>query len=324
MSLRDQLNTILPEILPASPKDAMKGTELIRLIRLRIDGNYSDASLRYHFSIMSCDPSSTIAKVEHGQGYYRRSAGLPALAGAQELLSMTQGRLEDISGNQSQADLALLRMLKFRAIVQRWSENNGRDTFLFSEPFQANSPMGNLWKFPEMVMIDWQGLGLDGQLDPILKIKQHLQLPPFILTASRLRIQAQVDSIREDFFQALSASAWANGGELFYACAIDDEALSDALRKLSAHFGIGITCFGLGQEQLDDLPRAEHILNAHPRETEALMERLDVQRIAAPKLSPHIDWSALESIRSDSPEIDTLFQDIQSILESKSQNHFGS
>lgn len=324
MSLRDQLNNVLPEILPASPKDAIKGTELIRLLRLRIDGNYSDASLRYHFSIMSCDPNSTIAKVEHGQGYYRRPAPLPALAGAQELLSMTQGRLEDFNSQYGDADRALLRMQKFRAIVQRWSDHNGRDTFLFQEPFQADSPMGNLWKFPELVLINWQGLGLDGHIDPILKIKRNLQLPPFSLSASRLRIQAQIDNIREDFFQALSASVWANSGELFYACAIEDEALTEALRTLSSSFGIGITSFGLSLEQLDDLPHADQILNAHPRETEALLERLDVHRIASSQSKSHIDWTALESIRGDSPEISKLFQNIHTILESKSHSYFGS
>ena len=33
MSLRDQLREILPQILPPNPADAIKGTELIRLVR---------------------------------------------------------------------------------------------------------------------------------------------------------------------------------------------------------------------------------------------------------------------------------------------------
>ena len=70
MSLRNQLSDLLAEILPSNPKDSIKGTELIRLLRMTLDGEYSDASLRYHFSVMSCDPNSPIAKVEKGQGYY--------------------------------------------------------------------------------------------------------------------------------------------------------------------------------------------------------------------------------------------------------------
>ncbi len=307
MSLRNQLNTVLPEILPASPKEAIKGTELIRLVRMRLNGNYSDASLRYHFSIMSCDPGSSIAKVEKGQGYYRRTAAVPVLAGAQELLSMTQGRLDDLGSDQDAVDLVLLRVKKFRAIVHRWCENNGRYPFVFRKPFNASSPMGNLWKFPELMLVDWEGAGEDDSLNVVLKLKQTLSLPPFRLYAARLRIQPTIHTFREDFFQALSASVWANGGELFYATPIEDEALTEAFRKLNATFGVGVTSFGLNLEQLDDLPRPAHILNAHPRETEALMERLEMNRVAAAHTRPHLDWAALDAIHNDSKEVEQLF-----------------
>ena len=68
MNLRDQLKEILPEILPTNPAVAINGTELIRLVKYRLKQEYSDATLRYHFSIMCCDPASPIAKVEQGQG----------------------------------------------------------------------------------------------------------------------------------------------------------------------------------------------------------------------------------------------------------------
>ncbi|GAA5496126.1 hypothetical protein SAMN02745181_2736 [Rubritalea squalenifaciens DSM 18772] len=307
MSLRTQLNEVLPEILPANPKEAIKGTELIRLVRMRLNGNYSDASLRYHFSIMSCDPGSSIAKVDKGQGYYRRTAPVPALSGAQELLSLTQGRLDDLSGDQSTVDQALMRVKKFRAIVHRWCEVNGRFPFVFREPFQQDAPMGNLWKFPELVMVDWEGAGEDDDESAILQLKKNLSLPPFRLHAARLRIFPSHHSFREDFFQALSASVWANGGELIYAAPIEDEALTEAYRKLNAAFGVGVTSFGLNPYAIDDLPRPAHILNAHPRETEALMERLEISRIAAAHSKPHIDWNALEAIRNDSSEVDALF-----------------
>ena len=307
MSLRKQLNASLPDILPSNPQEAIKGTELIRLIRLRIDGNYSDASLRYHFSIMSCDPGSPIAKVEKGQGYYRRTAPVPVLSSAKEILSLSQGRLDEFGDNKDIIDIAMLRVKKFRAIVHRWAEVNGKQPFTFREPFQANAPIGNLWKFPEMVLIDWEG-GLDQfEADPLFKLKRTLQLPAFRISASRLFIQAGLHSFREDFFQALSSSEWANAGEIFYAEPIEDEALAEAYRRLNAKFGVGVTSFGLKSTQLDDLPRPAEILNAHPRETEALMERLEINRIASPTPRSHIDWDALDSIRGDSDEINKLF-----------------
>ncbi len=318
MSLRQQLSDILPEILPGNPKEAIKGTELIRLVRFRLQGDYSDASLRYHFSIMSCDPASPIAKVEKGQGYYRRSAMVPALAGAQDLLSMTQGRLDDLSGEHGAVDHALLRVRKFRAVAARYCEVNGRFPFVFRYVLAQNSPFGNLWKFPDMVIVVWDagaatetGLILDRG---VLALKQSLGLPPYRLRGITLRIQPNHQTHREEFFQTLSTSSWAHGGELFYAAPIEDEALADSLRHLSNRFGIGVTTFGLTGETLNDLPGPEHILTAQPRETEALMERLDIRRLASPRLHDHIDWAALNPIRSEDEEVRQLFDWIESCV----------
>jgi hypothetical protein len=319
MSLRKQLTDILPPLLPSNPSEAIKGTELIRLVRLQLTGNYSDASLRYHFSIMSCDPAAPIAKVEKGQGYYRRTAPVPALSGAQELVSLSQGRLDDMNSDRGAVDQALERVRKFRAVVTRFHEVNGRFPFVFREAFTQNAPLGNLWKYPEIVLIDWEtGDAPDEEMaldSAMLSLKQRLGLPPFRLQAARLRIQPSLHNFREDFFQTLSSSMWAQGGELIYAAPIQDEALADGLRRLNAIFGIGVVSFGLTLEALDDLPRPANILTAHPRETEALMERLDIHRIAAPHIRQHVDWDALDSLRRESGEVTKLIQWLSSCVE---------
>ena len=314
MSLRTQLTDILPPLLPSNPSDAIKGTELIRLARLQLNGAYSDASLRYHFSIMSCDPASPIAKVEKGQGYYRRTAPVPALTGAQELLALSHhGRLDEFGADHEAVDLALERLRKFR-----YYEVNGRFPFTFRQAFSQGAPLGNLWKFPEVVLVDWEtGDAPDEELaldNAMLALKQRLGLPPFRLHAARLRIQPTLDSFREDFFQALSASMWAQGGELLYAAPIEDEALADGLRRLNAVFGVGVISFGLTPQALDDLPRPANILNAHPKETEALMERLDIHRVAAPNSRQHIDWQALDGLRRESPEVNQLINWLTSCI----------
>ena len=311
MSLRKQLSDILPALLPGNPSDSIKGTELIRLTRLQLTGNYSDASLRYHFSIMSCDPASPIAKVEKGQGYYRRSAPLPALSGAQELMALTQGRLDDLTtADQDMVDGTMLRIRKFRAVVTRYFEINGRFPFAFRQAFGKESPISNLWKYPELVLVDWETGGTaDEEMtldETMLSFKQRLGIPPFRLHAARLRIQPSLQTYREDFFQTLAVSMWAQGGELVYAAPIEDEALADSLRRLGATFGVGVTSFGLTAEDLDELPRPANILNAHPRETEAIMAKLDINRIAAPKSRPHLDWAALSSMRHESEEAEKL------------------
>jgi len=321
MSLRKQLSDILPTLLPGNPGEAIKGTELIRLTRLQLTGNYSDASLRYHFSIMSCDPASPIAKVEKGQGYYRRSTPLPALSGAQELLSLTQGRLDDLTSDVGVVDEAMMRIRKFRAVVTRYFEVNGRFPFAFRQAFAKEAPISNLWKYPEIVLVDWEtGGSPDEEMsldETMLDFKQRLGIPPFRLHAARLRIQPSLLSYREDFFQTLAVSMWAQGGELIYAAPIADEALVEGLRRLAACFGTGVTSFGLDAQALDDLPRPANILNAHPRETEAILSKLDINRIASPRSRPHLDWSALSSMRNESEEAESLIRWLTRCIEDR-------
>jgi hypothetical protein len=326
MSLRKQLSDILPTLLPNNPADAIKGTELIRLTRLQLSGNYSDASLRYNFSIMSCDPGSPIAKVEKGQGYYRRGTPLPALSGAQELLSLTQGRLDDLGDDHAEIDNAMERIRKFRAVVTRYFEVNGRFTFAFRQAFAKDSPLANLWKYPELALVDWETGGSPDEemaLDEVmLDLKLRLGIPPFRMHAARLRIQPSLQTYREDYFQTLAVSSWAQGGELVYAAPIPDVALADSLRRLSAEFGVGVTSFGLTAEALDDLPRPENILNAHPVESDAIMNKLDLVRIAAPRSRPHLDWNALATMRNESEETEKLIRWITRCIEGRRAEPF--
>jgi len=321
MSLRQNLNTLLPEILPSDPRDAIKGTELISMVQLKLEENYSDASLRYHFSIMSCDPTSPIAKVEKGQGYYLRRSQVPALSSAQELLSLRQGQLDVLGSDLEASNHQIARLEKFHAIVQKYSERLGLVPFVFREALQTGAPLGNLWRFPELAQVEWDLHSADdGELvlDPdSVSIRLSQGLPPYILRAVRLRTFSSVDTFREDFFQALSSSMWAQSGHLYYACSIEDEALLDSIRNLSSHYGIGVTTFGLSLEDLDDLPSTAHLLNANPRETEALMERLQVNVISNATQRDQIDWKSLSLVRGDSTEMDQLFRWIERCLSAR-------
>ncbi len=319
MSLRNQLSELLSDLLPINPKEAVKGTELIRLLRLKLSGEYSDASLRYHFSVMSCDPSSPIAKVEKGQGYYRRGASMPELSRVQGIVSISQRNLDGLDDHNA-LDQAMLLLNKFRAIVQKYAETKGQFTFEFRESLSKEAPLGNLWKFPEMVMIDWEhgDFSENGlELDPAhLALKQTLGLPPYRLSSVRMRVDTSYDTFREDLFQAMSASLWANGGELYLADSIADENLADQIRRLALHLGIGVTSFGLSAENLDDLPHPSQITNAMDRETEALMSRVNIERISAGESRTHCGWESLEALRRDHPEINQLLAWLGGSLES--------
>lgn len=323
MSLRDQLNQLLPTLLPSDPKSSIKGTELIRLVQLKLDEDYSDASLRYHFSIMSCDPTSPIAKVEKGQGYYLRSSQLPALSSAQGLLSMKQGKLnvldaDDVDSSNEQ----LNRLNKFNAIVQKYSERLGRFPFIFHDALSEHSPLDNLWKFPEITLVEWDTVdSQDGvfTLDPEwIKMRQNQGVAPYSLKNIRLRTSCSVHSYREDFFQTLSASGWSHSGYLYYANTIEDEALQESLRLLSQKFGIGVVTFGLSNEALDDLPSSAHLLNAQSREIDALMERIEIRHVSQADESAQLDLRQLKAIKNDSLEISELFKWIHNSLENGS------
>ena len=287
MSLREQLREILPQILPSDPSEAIKGTELIRLVRFRLGDEYSDATLRYHFSILSYDPASPIAKVDQGQGYYMR-------------VGKSDTRAESFSlgmfGQQDEAlDLQSMRFARFRAIVERHCVHSARYPFLLTEP-----PGGN-WELPDVVITDWD-FETDNDDAPrldetMLSLKRHLGVSTVRLTATQLKLSVTLGSCNADFFQTMSATRWANHGEMWIADKVNDEALVESLRTLGHQFGVGITSFGLDLTLLDELPAPDEIRRMTSSEFESLQTLLTVQRISVGTSRPHLDWQSLSTMK---------------------------
>ena len=70
MAIREALEKALPDILPRAPGKIL-GTKLIPMAKAAgVTG--SDAAIRYALTQMSKDPTSCLAKVEFGNGYYLR------------------------------------------------------------------------------------------------------------------------------------------------------------------------------------------------------------------------------------------------------------
>ena len=235
MSLREHLRNVLPDILPPDPKDAIKGTELIELVKRKLEQRYSDATLRYHFSIMSCDPSSPIAKVEHGQGYYLRTNTLSSMKSARHMVSPSQATFGDAFGYTTSNE-ALLRANKFRAVVARCEENEGKFPFILEETFGEDAQYEDLWKYPDVVAVTWQiGRKAKGSVEfdrEMLQLQRSFGSQPFTLRSMKMKLEAREDTYREDFFQCLSNSRWANNGELVIAEPIEDDAVAAGLRSL--------------------------------------------------------------------------------------------
>lgn len=311
MSLREHLRNVLPDILPPDPKDAIKGTELIELVKLKLEQRYSDATLRYHFSIMSCDPSAPIAKVEHGQGYYLRTNTLNSMKSARHMVSPSQATFGDAFGYTTSNE-ALLRANKFRAVVARCGENEGKFPFILEDTFGEDAQYEDLWKFPDVISVTWQiGQNAEGAVEfdrDMLQLQRSFGSQPFNLRSMKMKLEVRPDTFREDFFQCLSNSRWAHYGELIIAEPIENDELVEGLRALGTEFGIGVTSYGLSADDLDELPEPGAIRHFAEREMEGLHKLIRFQKISESRPRSELGWDQVRNLRSNNQEIEEMFQ----------------
>jgi len=292
MNLREQLRHLLPEILPDDPADSIKGTELIRLVRLRLGDDYSDATLRYHFSILSYDPTSPIAKVDQGQGYYQRQK---KAAGTN---SVSRASLFD---DENESDQCVSRFLRMVAIYERLCLQRSRYPFLLNRSSSGTPSMEGEWDIPDLVVADWDldtGSDETPRFDAaMLDLRRHLGGPEVGISGVQLKLSVSIENYSADFFQALSATRWTLQSEIVIAEGLKDEALVDALRSLGHQFGVGISSLGIQLTQLDELPSAKELRAMGASEFEAVHNLLRVQKITIPTPRPSIDWTALNALR---------------------------
>lgn len=295
---------ILPEFLPSDPREAVKGTELIRLVRLRLGEGYSDATLRYHFSILSYDPTSPIAKVDQGQGYYRRISRSTPVNGtaATGLFDVRDGDLDAVGH----------RFLRASVIYERLCQLRSRHPFPLNPCGAGPLLLEGSWEVPDFVIADWDiETGDDGEdrFDTDLQaLRRHLGGPEVSLSGVQLKLSSTLETYTSDFFQAVSASRWTLQTELVIAESLSDEALVDALRNLGHQFGVGITTLGLNPEDLDALPSADELREMPEDQFEAVHHRLQVQRITLANRRPMIDWAILSALRKKNVGVDALVE----------------
>ncbi len=272
MSLRAQLEELLPELLPSDPAQAVKGTELIRLVRLKLGDGYSDASLRYHFSFMAAEPDSKIVKVERGQGYYKRVLGRIASNARRGLLPLFLGE----NGTENMDCRA-----KALALTVRQYDTTGRGVFVFS-----TSETGNSWIKPDLAAVEWPEGDWEGHtlvFDRSALERRRMVGAPLLGLRSVCvaHLASSTGDAVKEFFRALATSRWAPCGELVLVGELPDDAECAALRALSAEFGVGIICLEISEERLNELPGAEEIFKANDEECATLLAELTPIRLAA-------------------------------------------
>ena len=294
MNLREQLRHILPQCLPKDPSEAIKGTELIRLVRLQLEGDYSDATLRYHFSILSYDPGSPIAKVDQGQGYYQRQT---RRAGA--VSASLQGWFDQVGD----ADAAVwLRQDRVMAIYERLSLAGSRYPFVLNGRHGSAPEMEGSWDAPDLVVAEWdldEGDAEERRLNQgLLRLRRHLGAAEVSVTGVQMKLSTSLEHCAADFFQAVSATRWAMQGELVVAEALTDEILVETLRQLGHEFGMGIVSLGLDLGGLDTLPLPDEIRGMEDARFDAVQARLRLQRLTPPTPRAALNWTLLSRLRA--------------------------
>jgi hypothetical protein len=169
--------------------------------------------------------------------------------------------------------------------------------FVFEESF-SNNAEANRWRVPDLAVVDW--LTAESEDDTVVMDKRKLEIhrrmgeSPLRISSAKLRLELNHDSLLEDLFQCLSASEWANVGELLVAASITDPRMIEEINRFASRYGIGVISFGLDADILDDMPEPAVIENLGEREFESHQEiflgaphspshqseRLDVTRLA--------------------------------------------
>lgn len=316
-SVRKQLTELLAEVLPATPEQAITGTDLLLKVKDKIDGEFSESSLRNYFAEMSRDPSSPIAKVDQGRGYYKRT-----ITDSQNETEQTESveqttpntTTEKISGRINQ------REEKFRSLFIRWADLNNHFPMHVEHTSAAKQKAGiNKWKFPDVVTIKWEvgqvtddGFRLERDL---LEIKRSLGEQPFKLTSIELKVEVGSTNLRESFFQCVSNSKWAHNAQLIIATTITDETIAEEFRRLGNSYDVSVISFCIPLETLDTLPDANQIMKMDAAKIESIMKAQ--KKIASGKERDGLDWEHLRDLRIQSRDINNLFSWIAFCLTQK-------
>jgi hypothetical protein len=312
MNLREHLRHILPDILPTNPAEAIKGTELIKLVRFQLGDEYSDATLRYHFSILSYDPSSPIAKVDQGQGYYLRLKRSAAAA--------LNGR-GNLFESGVEGDVLRQRFLRVRSIVERLSLLRAQYPFVLNGRAGEAVLIDGDWEVPDITCADWDVEdGPDEQPrfdETMLSLRRHLGAPEVGITGMTLKLSVSLETFPIDFFQAVSATRWTTQGELIIAESVNDEALAESMRSLGHQFGVGITTLGIDLNKLDELPDADSILGMTAAEFDAVQAMLRVHRMTAANVRSTLDWTTLAQLRKKHGPLNEFVKWLSDCLEKR-------
>jgi hypothetical protein len=312
MTATNKVLTLLPEVLPRDPDKAIRGQELIRMLRERglSEEEVGDDSLKSMFSTLKKMPDSPIARRASKQGYFLRPS-FPIAATDPDIEPTdiaTPVPLEQPTGTGrgEQAEE------KFRSVYMAWLGREQQYPVHIEHLEASRTERGlNAWKFPDVISLRWAVATDDVSAAPVLNrsmldVRRSLGEQPFQLMSAELKVEAHAGNLRRDFFQCLSNSKWAHKSALVYACEILDEALVDELTRLGNSFGVNVFTFNLTRDDLDKLPSAKDIDSAEQVET-ILGKSLEINTVVTASDRDSLDWEHLEDLRAQHHVVGKIF-----------------
>jgi hypothetical protein len=327
-SLWEQLTRILSEVLPPNPDEAINGTQLLAIVEPKLEKEYSENSIRQHFSSMSADPTSPIAKVDQGHGYYRRIVP-PLVSESSTIPSVVK---ESVPPADSQADVPSPGRQsqleeEFRSVFMRYAQFTNQFPMSVEHTKAQRQKAGvNKWKFPDVVVLRWEvgevtdaGFRLAKEL---LEVKRSLGEQPFRLISTELKVELTAGSFREAFFQCVSNSKWAHSAQLAVATKVTDETVAEELRRLGISYDVSVVSYGLDLDYLDGLPAADELLNMLDGEFEAIASKIVLNRIAVGRDRETLDWEHIRDLKLQSDDFNRLFRWTAYCLERRSPYRF--
>lgn len=258
MNLHDKLKEILPGLLPRRAEDAVKGNELINRVRGALGKeHYSDGTLRTQFSLLALEEDTCLARVPGGQGYYLRRAGEP-IPGLQQIL------------HDAPSETPLHRAI---ATAVRLYDTTGLSVFAY--PIAEES-----WNHPDLVTVQWPtGCWED---DGCYHMRPRNAEERATYSAVCVSLSQDDESLRRDFFRALSCGEWAEKSELLLVGRSPDAA-HDTVR-LGTLYGVGVRCISVAPEEL---PHADELLRMDAGEVQELLAQLPQIILVTPACRAH-------------------------------------
>lgn len=292
MSLREQLERLLPSLLPPHEEEAIKGTELIARVRAVLGDAYSDHSLRSQFSFLALDPNSCLARIANGQGYYLRHEG--------EVPSLHQMFGSEESAAREGHDPSR----KCLALAVRLCDTQGLGVFVYP-------PAEESWSHPDLVAVQWP-VGQADEAGAYIFQTDEEEGESFAPSFRAICVgyADSPDDCRRALFRTLSCGLWAQEAELLLLPG-ETWQPSDAehLCQLASRFGVGLRLLDVAEGDMARFPRADEIFRANAAEARKLVEQLPIRTLRHPR---HRDTP--RPPLGDQPDIDIVLDWVQRCL----------